>query len=87
MVGQLGLSDGMHVAGGRTAAVPQGHAVGATDDPVECAANDPAVLGYPRLVTGDGLLHEAWTTVGVLGGPGFIDHLEVATLAPSELDS
>jgi hypothetical protein len=59
----------MHVAGGsgRTVAVPKGHAVGATADHVNYAANDPAVPCSPRLVTGeDGLRREAWTTVGVL---------------------
>jgi hypothetical protein len=52
------------------------------------AANDPAVLGSPHLMTGeDGLHREALTIVGVLGGVGFNNGPEVPTLAPSELDS
>ncbi len=78
----------MLVASGRTVAVPEGHAVGATADPLDCATNDPAVLGSPRLETGEeGLHREAWTTVGVLRGVGFFDGPEVPTLAPSDLDS
>ncbi len=62
LVAKLGLGDGVQVAGGRAVAVPPGHAVGATANPVDCVAKDPAVLGFPLLTTGeDGLPREAWT--------------------------
>jgi hypothetical protein len=35
LLGKLGLGDGLRVAGGRTFAVTQNHAVGATADPMD----------------------------------------------------